>query len=148
MYVVYYSPFQVSCVSSNNSGCNPHIVATMFAWKDSWLAKGRTAFSMCSGVGTAEAARAVLAKTVGSDPVHEHPFEMDMRTVALWVTRQIITFCSLFGPSPQVCRSFWSFQTLELTQGNQPGMPPDIAGQPRVVQRSMWQVGSFATYVW
>ena len=52
--------------------------------QDSWLAHARTAFSMCSGVGTAESSRAVLQKIVNSAPCPSHPFTMNIQTVALW----------------------------------------------------------------
>ena len=47
------------------------------------MAEAKSAFSMCSGVGTAEAARAVVQKTVNSDPSAD-PFNMNIETVALW----------------------------------------------------------------
>ena len=54
-------------------------------WQDTWLGQARSAFSMCSGVGTAEAARAVLQSTINSDPDTRHgPVRMDIETVALW----------------------------------------------------------------
>ena len=43
--------------------------------------------SMCSGVGTAEAARAILQATVNESPDTRDPFHMDIQTVALWATR-------------------------------------------------------------
>ena len=61
-------------------------------WQDTWLAKARTAFSMCSGVGTAEAARAVLQHTVNSRPSTLYPMTMDVRTVALWEPRLDLQF--------------------------------------------------------
>ena len=52
--------------------------------QDSWLYRGKTAFSMCSGAGTAESARAVLQKVVMKHPPPNCELEMDIRTVALW----------------------------------------------------------------
>ncbi len=52
--------------------------------KDSWLYRAKTAFSMCSGAGTAESSRAVLQRIVESFPLPGCTREMDIQTVALW----------------------------------------------------------------
>ena len=62
-------------------------------WQDSWLFQERTAFSMCSGAGTAESARAVLQKLVHSYPISG--LEMDIKTVALWESLVTIKHISL-----------------------------------------------------
>ena len=49
----------------------------------SWLARARTAFSMCTGSGTAECARSVLQKTVNDSNLVD--WNMDIRTVCQWV---------------------------------------------------------------
>ena len=55
--------------------------------KDSWLYRGRTAFSMCTGAGTAESSRAVLQSVINKYPLPGCHLEMDFRTVAIWETR-------------------------------------------------------------
>ena len=51
--------------------------------QETWLFKARTAFSMCSGAGTAEAAPTVLQRITQEYPVAGN-VEMDIKTVALW----------------------------------------------------------------
>ena len=57
-----------------------------FTLKDSWLYRGRTAFSMCTGAGTAESSRAVLESVVNKYPPPGCNQQMDIRTVAIWET--------------------------------------------------------------
>ena len=50
----------------------------------SWLNRARTAYSMCTGSGTAECSRAVVQRLVHEFPLAGSTVSMDIRTVAMW----------------------------------------------------------------
>ena len=64
---------------------NPNLAWETF--QDSWIYHAKSAFSMCSGAGTAECSRAVLQKIVQDFPLQGCQRQMDVRTVALWDSR-------------------------------------------------------------